>query len=326
MRIRSFLRSTVIVLALAAGALWLGNQSSIGFETEGARPLLLAHRGLHQTYQLDGVQNDTCTASRIRTPTHAFLENTLPSIEQAFALGAHRVEFDIQPTADGEFVLFHDWTIDCRTEGRGVTREQTLAHLKQLDIGHGYTADGGRTFPFRGQGQGPMPTLLEALARFPQGRFLVHVKSRDPEEGRRLAAYLRRQPIVDPRRLVFYGGDEPLAALKAAMPEARVASRGMLLQCLKRYAALGWTGHVPEACKGGIVLVPSNIAPWLWGWPHRLVDRLAANGSELHVLGRYTGGDFSSGIDDVAALGALPIGYRGGLWTNRIEILAPSLK
>ena len=98
------------------------------------------------------------------------------------------MEFDVHPTTDGRFVVFHDWTLDCRTNGKGVTREHDLAALKALDIGYGYTADGGKTFPFRGKGIGLMPTLDEVLARFPDRRFLINIKSDDVSEGERLAA------------------------------------------------------------------------------------------------------------------------------------------
>ena len=101
--------------------------------------------------------------------------------------GADIVEFDIHPTTDGHFAVFHDWTVDCRTEGRGVTREHTLAQLKALDVGYGYTADGGKTFPFRGRGVGLMPSLDEVLDAFPGRRFLINIKSNDPAEGALLA-------------------------------------------------------------------------------------------------------------------------------------------
>ena len=110
-----------------------------------------------------------------------YLENTIASIEAAFAAGADIVEFDVHPTTDGHFAVFHDWTVDCRTEGHGVTREHTLAELKALDIGYGYTADGGKTFPFRGKGVGLMPSLDEVLAAFPMRRLLINVKSNDPD-------------------------------------------------------------------------------------------------------------------------------------------------
>jgi len=57
----------------------------------------------------------------------AILENTLDSMAAAFELGADVVELDIHPTTDGQFAVFHDWTIDCRTNGKGVTRKQSMA-------------------------------------------------------------------------------------------------------------------------------------------------------------------------------------------------------
>ncbi len=65
-------------------------------------------------------------------------------------MGADMVEIDVAPTADGQMAVFHDWTVDCRTEGKGNVRDKTMAELKQLDPGYGYTADGGKTFPLRG--------------------------------------------------------------------------------------------------------------------------------------------------------------------------------
>ncbi|MCC3377780.1 glycerophosphodiester phosphodiesterase family protein, partial [Cohnella sp. REN36] len=89
--------------------------------------LLLAHRGLAQTFSIEGVTNDTCTAERIYKPEHPYIENTIPSMEAAFRAGADIVEFDIRPTKDGQFAVFHDWTLDCRTNGKGEPKNYTMA-------------------------------------------------------------------------------------------------------------------------------------------------------------------------------------------------------
>lgn len=312
-------------LAVAALLLFAGNQSRWVAPPDAKKPFLLAHRGVHQTFDVKELDNDTCTAGRIHAPTHGLIENTIPSMRAAFEAGADMVEFDLHPTRDGSFAVFHDWTLDCRTDGRGVVREHTLAQLQALDVGHGYTADGGRSFPLRGQGVGLMPSLAQVLQAFPGRRFLIHVKSRDPAEGRLLAGHLAALDAAQRGRLVVYGSDEPVGALKQALPEIRVAARGALVQCLLRYAALGWSGHVPEACRGGLMLVPVDVAPWLWGWPHRLQKRLEGVGTQLVVTGPRAGG-FSSGIDGEEALARLPADYRGGLWTNRIERVGPALR
>ena len=103
-------------------ALFIGNSSTLTVPSK--LPIeLLAHKALGQSYNLEGVGNDDCTATRMLPPRHTFLENTIPSIAEAFKLGADRVEFDIHPTTDGQFAVFHDWTLDCRTNGTGRTRD-----------------------------------------------------------------------------------------------------------------------------------------------------------------------------------------------------------
>lgn len=304
-------RRTLAALTAAAAValLWAGNRP--WKPRPPGHPRLLAHRGLGQDFDRTDLQGDTCTAARMTPPRHGYLEDTIPGIAAAFALGADRVEIDVHPTTDGQFVVFHDWTVDCRTDGHGVTREHTLAELQRLDIGWGYTADGGRTFPFRGRGD-RMPSLAEVLTTFPRGRFLVNVKSADAAEGALLA-----DAVGDPGDRVAFSGDEaPMAVLRAR--GARTLSKPALKRCVLGYVALGWTGHVPDACRHSVVYVPINVAPWLWGWDRVLVDRFAAADAELYVLGAWSGG-WSTGLDDPADRARLPAGFRGGVVTDRVD-------
>ena len=303
---------------LLAGFIYLNNANWLTSAPEG-RPILLAHRGLAQTFDLDGVTNDTCTATRIHAPTHPYLENTLASMEAAFRAGADIVEFDVHPTTDNRFAVFHDWTLDCRTDGKGVTREHTLTALKALDVGYGYTADGGKTFPFRGKGVGLMPSLDDLLSTFPDQRFLIHIKGNDPQEGEQLASYLATLPPEQRAHLIVYGGNLPVARLRQRLPDMRTMSRTSLTQCLLRYIAIGWSGYVPAACHHSLVLVPVNVAPWLWNWPNGLLNRMARAGSIVVVVGPYSPGEFSRGIDREAEFRELPHGFAGGIWTNRID-------
>ncbi|ACB96511.1 glycerophosphoryl diester phosphodiesterase [Beijerinckia indica subsp. indica ATCC 9039] len=301
------------------------NNSNLLTRSESGAPTLLAHRGISQDFDRTGLQNDTCTATRMLPPTHAYLENTIASLRAGFEAGAAIIEFDVHPTTDGQFAVFHDWTLDCRTDGHGVTREHSMARLKALDIGYGYTADGGRTFPFRGKGVGLMPSLDEVLMTFPDGRFLINIKSNDPNEGRLLATTLRSRLAEDVSRLMIYGGDAPIAVLRAVMPNMRTMSRGTLKACLYSYIGYGWTGMVPSTCHNSIVFVPINIAPWLWGWPNRFLDRMDKAGSAVFVIGPYSGGDFSSGIDTPDDIRRLPNDYTGGILTNELQRVAPDL-
>jgi glycerophosphoryl diester phosphodiesterase len=319
------LRYGAVGIAVLAAFMFLNNTTWLVLERPDG-PLLLAHRGLAQTYDADGLERDTCTATRIHPPEHAFLENTLPSMRAAFAAGADIVEFDVHPTTDGHFAVFHDWTLDCRTNGHGVTREHSLAQLKALDVGYGYTADGGKTYPFRGHGVGMMPSLNEVLDAFPDRRFLINVKSNDPNEGRQLSARLRQLPAERRALLMIYGGDAPLAVTRAQLPDIPAMSGATLKQCLLRYLAFGWTGHVPAACRNSLILVPVNYAPWLWSWPDGFINRMKRVSTEVFVVGRYDGREFSSGIDTANDFKLLSRWPRAGIWTNRIDRIAPLVR
>ena len=79
------IRTLGIAAALLVAAtvfLWIGN-SNVFAPAPLSRTELLAHRGVHQTFSLEGVGNDTCTASRIHPPTHGLMENTIASMRAA---------------------------------------------------------------------------------------------------------------------------------------------------------------------------------------------------------------------------------------------------
>lgn len=313
------------LLAVAIIALWITNDGRSGTPPAG-RPMLFAHRGVAQQFDRRNLDAQTCTATRMLPPTNPFLENTIPSMEASFAAGADVVELDIHPTTDGRFAVFHDWTLDCRTDGHGVTRTHAMSDLRRLDVGYGYTADGGRTFPFRGRGVGLMPSLDEVLTRFPDRAFLINIKSNDPAEGRLLAERLRFLPPARLRQLMVYGGDRPIETFRQRLPGVLTLSRRSEMDCLRSYILTGWTGRAPEACRGRLVFVPINVAPWLWGWPNRFLGRMNAVGSRVVVLGPWTGGEFSTGIDTPQDLARLPRGFSGGVLTNEITLVAPALR
>ncbi|MET3580671.1 glycerophosphoryl diester phosphodiesterase [Mesorhizobium robiniae] len=315
----------LVAILVAASGIWLNNSSLLSSRPAGT-PAVLAHRGMAQDFDRKDLGPDTCTAERMLPPRHPFLENTIPSMEAAFALGADALELDVHPTTDGKFAVFHDWTLDCRTEGKGETRAHAMSELKTLDVGYGYTADGGKTFPFRGKGIGMMPSLDEVLQHFPNRRFNINIKSNDPKEGETLAAWLATLAPAERAGLTVYGGDRPIAAVKAALPDMHTLSRASLTQCILRYTALGWSGYVPEACRQGTLLIPINVARWLWGWPDRFLDRMDGVDTRIYLLGPYAGGGFSQGLDDPQLIDQLPDGYSGGISTDTLDLVMPVIK
>src|SRR5690625_3972466 len=96
-------------------------------------------------------------------------ENTMASIQLAWAMDADAVEIDIYLTADGEIVCFHDRSTGRISDQDQLVEELTLDELRQLDVGRwkGDQWEGERVITFE-----------EALATVPRHRrLIVDVKS-----------------------------------------------------------------------------------------------------------------------------------------------------
>ena len=305
-------------LGVFVGGVYLANASWTAGVPDGEMSIL-AHRGVHQTYHRKGLTNTTCTASRIDAPIHNYIENTIPSMQAAIEAGADIIELDIKLTADGEIVVFHDATLDCRTNGSGRTHHHSLSELKALDIGYGYTADGGKTYPFRGKLIGQISTLDEVLTAFTETDFMVNLKHSMASEGETYRDYLTK---YDASRLGLIGPNRAVAPVKAAYPDMIIQTRQNVKSCLKGYLLRGWYGGMPEACSNTYVPVPSNLRRFVWGWPHRFEQRLNAVGSRSMLLGPYEGVG-SVGLDEKEHLGVIPKNYKGIVFTNKVEVIGP---
>lgn len=141
-------------------------------------------------------------------------ENTLLAFALAFDLGADAIECDVQITADGALVIFHDDTLNRTTNGRGPVAPRTLAELRALDAGLGQR----------------IPTLDEVLALCAaRGRTVnLEVKAATPEAA--LATAVAMEPVLaaldDVRRaqtLVSSFELSAVAELKRRLPWLRVA-------------------------------------------------------------------------------------------------------
>ena len=98
-------------------------------------------------------------------------ENTLAAFRSC-AGAADLVEFDVRTSADGQFVVIHDETVDRTTSGTGRVAQLTLAQLKELDAGSKFSP------AFAGE---RIPTLQEALQAVPPGiPSLLHFKAGSP--------------------------------------------------------------------------------------------------------------------------------------------------
>ena len=98
-------------------------------------------------------------------------ENSIAAIEAARAAGAHMVEFDVQPSADGTFVVIHDETLDRTTDGTGPVAQTSSSHIRALRLRAGSGGDGAVLT------QHSVPTLSEALEAA-RGQILVNIDTK----------------------------------------------------------------------------------------------------------------------------------------------------
>ena len=155
-------------------------------------------------------------------------ENTMLAFQKAAELGVDGLETDIHSTRDGVLVVSHDATVERMTNGSGLIKEMTLAELQQLDAGYRWTADGGQTFPFRGQGI-TIPTLEELFTAFPQFWINVDIKQSSPPIVTPFVRMIRRLGMAEKMMVGSFDmavvnqfrRECPEAATAASEPEAR---------------------------------------------------------------------------------------------------------
>lgn len=123
-------------------------------------------------------------------------ENTLAAVRAAIRLGADFVEVDVQETADGRVIVFHDATLDRLCGAPGKVAETTAASIRRLNPA--------------------VPALAEVL-RVCRGRIgvLVEIKGADPAK---VAAVIRKARMQR-QAIVFSFDTGKLARLAAAAPE-----------------------------------------------------------------------------------------------------------
>ena len=302
----------ILILVL----IWLNNTNM--FYTKEANYKFLAHRGLAQTFDVSLADWDTNTAEIIHEPEHPYLENTIPSMQAAFDLGADVVELDVQLTKYNKLAVFHDFTLEYRTDGKGNVIDYTMAELKTLDVGYGYTADNGRTYPFRGKGTGLMPELNEVFSSFPDKELLIHVKDGNIKTYEVLwNNYLSTMTKERLAQITVYGDNAGIEFLREKSPILRLLSMGMMKSALLKYELIGFTGYIPKELHNMELHLPLKYARFLWGWPNRFIKRMESVNTRVVIVAGD--GKWSEGFDTTESLNAIPKGYSGYVWTNRID-------
>lgn len=307
-----------LIIGILLFLLWVNNTSL--FSDKSGEYKLLAHRGLAQTFDVSIVEWDTNTAEIIYEPEHPYLENTIDSMKVAFEYGADVVELDIQLTKDKKLAVFHDYDLSMRTEGTGSVGDWTMEELKTLDVGYRYTADGGKSFPFRGKGTGLMPEFTEILEMFPDKDLLIHMKDGDIETAEVLWEYLKDMSAERLSQITVYGNEAGLEYLREQNSNMRVLSGKRLKEALLKYELLGWTGYIPNEIKNMEIHIPLMYAKALWGWPNKFVERMESVNTRVVIV--EGNGKWSEGFDTEESLTKIPSGYTGYVWTNRIDVVS----
>jgi glycerophosphoryl diester phosphodiesterase len=203
-------------------------------------------------------------------------ENTLPSFRRAWDDRADVLELDVHGTRDGEIVVLHDPTLDRTTDGSGPVAARTMAELASIDAGFRFTPDGGRTFPFRGQGV-RVPRLADLLAALPDAPLNIEIKQGEPAIVAEVVALVRRAaaPVV-------------LAAEHdAIMQVIRAAASDLPTSCatdeVAAFMRAVWGGDVPALPEGAVALqIPPAFGDLVLVSPET-VRAAHALGAEVHV-------------------------------------------
>lgn len=323
MKINRKARGVLLAIAAFIAFVVVNNCSAIPSNTD-SRPSLLAHRGLAQTFDIESVKWDTNTASIIHKPEHPYIENTIPSMRAAFDYGADIVEFDIRVTKDKELAVFHDYNVDFRTEGKGAVSDYTLRELKTLDVGYGYTHDGGTSFPLRGTGVGLMPSMDEVLEAFPEKEFLIHIRDDGDEIGILLLEKFKQMSEEELQHISIYGNDDAIERIKREFPGMKALSKKIMTKAFIDYTLIGWSGIIPGSMKNIQIHMPNEYARFLWGWPHKFLERMDTVNTRFVLVTKK--GSWSGGFDSAEDLKRVPKGYSGCIWTERIDIVNSLLR
>lgn len=193
----------LVLLSLLAAAVLMPDAPSTPYYQNTNHPLVIAHQGGNGLWPGD----------------------TMYAFEHAVAIGVDVLEMDAHITKDDHIVLMHDEAVDRTTNGTGLIEEMTLDEIKQLDAAYQWSNDGGKTFPYRGQGI-QVPTLEELFVKFPQMRYVIEIKLTQNPIDQPLCDLVRQYKLQD-QVLVGSFHDEAMQNFREACPEITTsASRG----------------------------------------------------------------------------------------------------
>ena len=169
-------------------------------------------------------------------------ENTMAAFARGIQMGANGIELDLQETRDGEIVIFHDDTIDKKSDGSGRIADHTLAELKAMDFGRWFGE------PFAGT---RIAEFGEFLSVYGHGPIHLAVELKVTGIAKKALSMIRRyRPGYENVRITSFLY-EALGEVREADP---LAKTGWLVgeadaDTLARLREIGGTQVCPDAAK-----------------------------------------------------------------------------
>ena len=102
---------------------------------------------------------------------------------------------DVHASRDGVIVLMHDAAVDRTTDGTGLLRDKTFDEIRALDAAYHWPYSGAE-IPWRGRGV-RVPSLDGVLSEFPEARYNIEIKQREPSIVPELCRVLRSHKAID---------------------------------------------------------------------------------------------------------------------------------
>lgn len=247
LRLARFLLAPLLLIAIALLVLALTSHPAKRPEVLldlGERPLVIAHRGGKGLWP----------------------ENTLFAFERASALGVDILEMDLHLSQDARLVVIHDDTLERTTNGSGAVAHYSLAELQALDAGYHWTADGGQSYPYRGQGT-RIASLEEVLEQFPHMPKVLEIKVPDVGMEAVLCETLAAYDQID-RVMVGSFHERSLTRFRALCPDVATSASRSSVRLL---TGLNWLGlssllspaysvlQIPERHDGVLLASPRLI-------------------------------------------------------------------
>jgi glycerophosphoryl diester phosphodiesterase len=248
---------------------------------------LAAYRGGGQQVNYKKLNENQCTARSIVDSPNKHVENTIESVNHSILSGANTIHLNVHRTKDNVFVVFHDWTVDCATNGKGEVRDLDFSYLEKLDAGFGYTPDDGSTYPFRDKGY-KISKLEDYFNLFPNVTFWLNPKQESHEIFRSLVELIDKSNLKSKNSTLFLTTKKSENWFNNQGFQYSAVSVESSKSCVKKYVLYGWTGIFPEQCKNRPIYIHNSITRYIWGYPTLFSARAQSYDSEVYFWNKHT--------------------------------------